>query len=57
MALKFIGMQFVGPEQGGIAKAALHAIDSKLDNMTKIVVVFSLHIGILCRNGRRTTPY
>lgn len=50
-------MQFVVPEQGGIAKAALDAINCKIDNMTKIVVVFSLYIDILYRNGRRTTPY
>lgn len=36
---------------GGTAEEALDAINGMIDNMTKIAVLFSLHTGVLCRNG------
>jgi len=38
-------------EQGGTAKAAIDAANGTIDNMTKTAVFFSLHTGLLCKNG------
>jgi hypothetical protein len=38
-------------EHGGTAEAALDAANRTIDSMTKTAVFFSLHIGVLCKNG------
>jgi hypothetical protein len=44
-------------ETGEVAKAALDAINKEIDNITKIMVFFSLYIIILYRNGRGTIAH